>query len=250
MKYFKKILLIGVMIMSLFELSGCTDYPEIDTKAAADTALNYMESKYGQDFEVVNSKKYKIGFGEEADVYGEVRLVLKDDESVKEYSVQVYPNVDGNGYYIAMDNYICSLMEPILQSWMNEKAKNLFNNNFLGYVSSSSQANSGGSIAGFSKGFPIITNTNEVNSIIQKYGINYIYWIEIPQDEYSSDIQEDLKKMFTPYFDEGGSDLVNVRITVYSNSDFAKRKEAINNNEVAGNNYQKVREDEFILVNT
>ncbi|MDE7432319.1 MAG: hypothetical protein K2N34_10465 [Lachnospiraceae bacterium] len=229
-----------VFLITTFPLMvsmGCGKNLRMDTDKCAAVALEYLESKYQTEFEVVDSTQIMRVYGPAG--YAEVTVSNKFEDTENEYLVTVYPDgsSDDNkdGYYdlyqVISDDYMSYLLEDYAR---NEMDKLLIEAGFTRFISSVGigQMGLGEGSSGFSADFPILNEESfSLKEVLDNSRIKIHYWIKMSESEYSDILQDRITSIIQPLLSD---DLVTFSIDVYEN-DYYSEIEDSRKNEVGYN---------------
>lgn len=101
--------------------SGCYergDYDLVDAEKAGQFAIEYMNSKYNRDFELISSKKDKEQnvVVDITNVWVDVYFILKGDDSGKNYHAEiVLDENDKSKYRIKYEDYTSTEANPVIK---------------------------------------------------------------------------------------------------------------------------------------
>lgn len=218
---FKIIVLVLVCIMTF---TGCTDsreYPLIDAEKAGQVALEYMNSKYNAEFELVSSKKNAYYFLlNEVEAYVMSEFTVKGDNSGNTYKVKLCLNEDDQSIYdIVCDNYMNSITIPLLKEKMDNILGELQIPEYITSVSESDRF--------FERDFPVLNEQDTLKEFAYSCRLIFDYEVTMPESSYYEDINEDIKKIFNPYFSD---DYIRIGVAVYTDDYYNEYKKAIINN--------------------
>ena len=167
------------MVVILLSMTGCLGdgKPDTDYEAIGQCAVDYMKEKYDVDFELSN---YIVPMGKN---FAEIRGYVDGNEEVKYIVYACADEVDedndgyADSYTIIGDNYMCTILEPLIKNDMDRLlADNGFGN--LDSVTSvyniwerSSEHKRTG---GISNSFPVCNEENFVlENIIKSYYMRF-----------------------------------------------------------------------------
>ena len=224
MKKIKKCMIaIVVFATVIINSTGCESKPIMDEDKCAEVALEYMKNKYQKDFELVSSVQNKKVIGRKG--YATVR-VLTDEE--KEYCVMVYPDgdedTDKDGYYdsykVGVDDYICTLVEDNIKYDLDEVIKKIGIKQFISGVYVRELTGYENAI-GFSSDFYLNEENNTLVGLLKSNDIKISYNIEIPQCEFSTNLEDEITGELKKYISE---DIIYVNIDSYDENTYSLRK--------------------------
>ena len=127
MNKLKKLFAVAILISAMLALGACGDgYKEFDLDKCEEVALQYLEERYGEKFEVTYCGEAKKFVGSA----GYVKVIVKKerDEEEKIYLVIVHPkgekdeNDDGyyDSYEVTSDDYMVELIDYVIKEKMDE----------------------------------------------------------------------------------------------------------------------------------
>jgi len=240
--------MLSVVLGGAFMLSGCENRPSTNIDEAEKVALQYMKDKYNVLFDIESCNEKKESFRSDS-VLIEARLKLSDSDT--DYIVDLKPSFfdeDKDGFYdsyIAIsDNYMCDIMKPMIKEDMDDVLKEAGFDNFVSCVENITQdgIDSG---HGFLSDFPVITNNEfDLESIMCEYDLNFYYQIHIPISESDNQIKNRIISSYTSLF---SADFVCFHIYMYSDEDFVKINERINNDDFNASEFEILDETSFNL---
>lgn len=225
----KKIISLLLSILIALTFTSCNIFkksePDIldllDPQKAREVALEYMENKYGEEFEIVQSAY--LHYNDEKGIV--VVLNKADDEEKTNYQVKVYlDEEDKTTHYVYSDTYMSTLVTPILEKRMNEEFDSI-SQEYIGSVSGVSQLGENMDILSFVSDFPIPSEEISLDDFSQKYKLSFDYNIELPISRYNNETEQKIWDRFHPYFTD---DYVLCRMSVYSDEDYFKLETADN----------------------
>ena len=219
-------------------LTGCEknpvreEYNTLDTGKAAEVAMEYMTTKYGDKFELSSCEKKAeytnyIYFGKMAKVWLEAEFTVKGDDTEQKYKVSMFlDEEDKITYHVAWDNYMRTIADPFLLNGINDVLKANGIEEYISYINYSSQG-----IAyrkGFSSDFPVLTEDDIFKDIVEQYELGFDYWIEMPKSVYEYNIENTIRNAFKNHFID---DSVLFTILVYPDEVYQERKSLHNSEE-------------------
>ena len=221
-----------IITSSLLLFSGCDKKNRLhmDADKCAEAALEYLEEKYQTEFEVLRSSEQRKYIGSAG--YAEVIVSEKNGNEEDRYAVIVYPDgssdEDKDGYYdsykIVSDTYMCYLLQDYAK---NDLDKLLMEAGLTRFVSSVSIEEVGGieGFSGFAAEFTVQSEESfSLKDILDNYKIIIIYWIEIPESEYSEMLQTNITNIMRPLVSD---DLISLDIEVYSEETYKEREQLL-----------------------
>lgn len=205
------------LIACVMTFSGCLEKkPLIDSEKVGQTALEYMNSKYNQNFELLSCEPSKDWGIENQESYAKAEVSLNDDK----YLVKLYLSEDDKSdWKVYWDDYVNIIAEPFFKNNMDNILHDELNiKEFVSDIGTLS--------AGFAENFPVITEKDTLKEIADSYAIGLIYWIDMPESSHYDGIDEDIKKTLDSYFPYG---YVAVSIGVYSDDCYYQYKDISEN---------------------
>ena len=137
MKKIKKCMIaIVVFATVIINSTGCKKKVYIDVDKCAEVALEYMKTKYNEDFEVAYKYEVRRVFGSAGYVEVDVRIKGKE----KEYRVIVYPDEKEENdktyasYKVISDEYMCNLVKDKIKVELDNVVKEVGMNRFISGV--------------------------------------------------------------------------------------------------------------------
>jgi len=207
---------------------GCLEKkPLIDSEKAGTVAVEYMNSKYNQDFELLSCKPSKDWGIENQKSYAKAQVSLNGDIYYVNLCLSENNKSDWKVYN---DSYMDIIAYPFFRNNMdNILHDELDIKKFTSYVCTRS--------AGFDSNFPVITENDTLKEIADSYSIALMYFIDMPESSHYEGIDEDIQKVLAPYFPHG---IVDVSVNVYRDDIYSSVKEesAIFNNKDALFSYE------------
>ncbi|MBE6837277.1 MAG: hypothetical protein E7509_04690 [Ruminococcus sp.] len=251
----KKLISLLTMIVMLLSMTGCDDKekkPEMDPESAGEFAVDYMKEKYDVAFDLID---FIVPMGKD---YAEIRGYIDNNEEV-EYIVyacgdDVDKDDDGyaDSYTIIGDNYMCTILEPLIK---NDMDKLLADNGFANIELISLVYNvrerylKANCTGGVSDIFPVCNEKNFVlENMIMAYDLSYFYDISIPENEYYDGFEEDIEYILNQRIGSLiSNDTIFVDIYVYSVEDFSIKKEEYVNINESSKYFQPVKKIDIML---
>ena len=169
----KNYLFIVSCFLLLFTLNGCVKQSKIPTEEEAEqVALNYMYDKYGIDVNIQNNETHRVGFVR----YQQVSFSLPTSDLNLWYDVYVsYDEFDKKTPIVISDTYMNEYLRPLLTEYLNTiigteiaKVVNVYSKQEVP--------------KGFPADFPVISNANEMKSLIVTQNLSFDYWIYVDGD--------------------------------------------------------------------
>ena len=223
-----------ITTLPLMVCMGCGDNLRMNTDKCAEVALEYLESKYQTEFEVVDSSQRMQVYGPAG--YAQVTVRNKSEDNENEYIVTVYPDdlsdedKDGeyDSYKVVSDTYMCYLLQGYAR---NEMDNLLMEAGLTRFISSVGLEEHGGIAGfwGFATDFPIQSEeTFSFKDILYNRIITIDCWIKIPKSEYSDMLQNNITNIIQPLLTS--DDLVTITINVYNDEYYSEIEEYRKNN--------------------
>lgn len=227
MKHICKILLV-MCCVCLCSFSGCDEkndlYEKLDTKKAEQVALEYMIEKYGEGFSVVSSKKeYEAGYVPASiqSYWCDVELTLKDSETMDNYIVRVTLKDNGEkpDYVIEWDNYMNTLVAPLIKRDIESAISKLGLSDYSVYIYSICEEHIGGK--GFSPDFNIDPEKDTLNSIIERYDLWVCLNVNIPESTYKENLASEFQKILEEHCSQKFSgDYIRTSIISFDDAEY------------------------------
>ena len=202
--------IVVAMMFCIVFCTGCLEKkPLIDCEKVGQTALEYMNSKYNQDFELLSCKPSKdFGIKNQAS-YAKAEVSLNDDT----YYVNLW--LDKSDWKVYWDDYMNTIAISFFKSNMDDILyKEIDIKEFTSNIGTYS--------GGFADNFPVITEKDTLKEIASSYAIGLRYWIDMPESSHYEGVDEDIKNALDPYFPHG---IVQINIDVYSDDVYSSVKE-------------------------
>ena len=234
----KKVKLLVVMslivVSSILGFSGCEKRILMDEEKCAEVALEYMENKYQEEFEVLDSGEVGKFMGKAG--YAEVTVRNKTESSENKYYVVVYPDgsddKDDDGYYdgykVISDDYMCQLINDYVKKEVDTLLIEAGVTKFFSSVS----IQEGGGIEGFwgfGVDFPVQNEKSfSLKKLLDNRKITMICWLEMPEREYCIELQNSIIDILKPLLKD---DLIMFNVEIY-NDEHYKEIEEFNENKV------------------
>ncbi len=128
---------VALSMACIMTFSGCYErgyYDLVDAEKAGQFAIDYMNSKYSQDFELISSKKdaEQNIVVDIKDVWIDVYFSLKGDDSGKEYhATVVLDENDKSKYKIKYEDYMDTVMFSVIKEKMDIRLDGFFHNEHI-----------------------------------------------------------------------------------------------------------------------
>ena len=219
----KIIFVLAIMLILLVILPGCTKVTYMDEEKCAEVALEYMEEKYGKEFEVISSKQPKGVVGRSDYVEVSVKEKITNNEEV--FYITLYTDgkkdKDKDGYYdnykVISDTYMCYLLSDYALKDVEELLTRVNLEDYYVFIDIKERIQSEG-FFGCSENFPIIKE-NEISliNLLEQYRMDLGINIKIPENEYYNELEKDLSAIFQPLVSE---DLIYIHLNTYENDKF------------------------------
>lgn len=207
----KKVIALSVVCTMIF--SGCFEKkPLIDSEKVGAVALEYMNSKYNQDFELISCKPSKDFGIENQESYANAKVSLKDDE----YSVKLTLSEDNKSEWeVYWDDYMNTVADPFFRENMDSIIQNVLDvKEFTSGLCTVS--------GGYSDKFPVLNENDTLKEIADSNAIALIYDVYMPESSHYEGVDEDVKNALDPYFPHS---LVYINVYIYSNDVYGSVKE-------------------------
>lgn len=207
----KKVIALSVVCTMIF--SGCLEKkPLIDSEKVGAVALEYMNSKYNQDFELISCKPSKDFGIENQESYANAKVSLKDDE----YSVKLTLSEDNKSEWeVYWDDYMNTVADPFFR----ENMDSIFQNELDVKEFTSDLCTVSG---GYAENFSVLNENDTLKEIADSNAIALIYDVYMPESSHYEGVDEDVKNALDPYFPHG---LVYINVYIYSNDVYGSVKE-------------------------
>ena len=236
-----KIIFIFIIILTLLViLPSCTKVTYMDEEKCAEVALEYMEEKYGKEFEVISSKQPKGVVGRSDYVEVSVKEKITNNEEV--FYITLYTDgkkdKDKDGYYdnykVISDTYMCYLLYPCLKNDIEEILEEIFNKKYM-YSFGIEEKELGVGASGFSSEFSVGNlEIFSLKEICDNYNISSSWYIKIPKSVYEEGVKEILEASIKTMLSD---DYVMITIEIYSDEKYMQLEEKIKedkNYDIAG----------------
>ena len=227
MKNICKILLV-MCCVCLCSFSGCYEkndlYEKLDTKTAEMFALDYMNRKYDKDFYVVSSNKNKemsYAPGKINDFWCDVEIAIEDSETMDNYIVRVTLKDNGEkpDYVIEWDNYMNTLVAPLIKGDIESAISKLGLSDYSVYIYSICEEHIGGK--GFSPDFNIDPEIDTLNSIIERYDLWVCLNVNIPESTYKENLASEFQKILEEHCSQKFSgDYIRASIISFDDAEY------------------------------
>lgn len=207
----KKVIALSMACAMTF--SGCLEKkPLIDAEKVGAVALEYMNSKYNQDFELLSCEPSKDFGIENQESYANAEVSLEDDE----YLVRLILSEDNkSGWEVYWDDYMNTVADPFFKENMDSIFQNELDiKEFTSYLCTVS--------GGYSDRFPVLNENDTLKEIASSNAIALRYYVDMPESSHYEGMDEDIQQALDPYFPYG---TVYVYIDVYSDNCYSRCKE-------------------------
>ena len=234
----KKVKFLMVMCLiitsSLLLFTGCGKNLRMNTDKCAEVALEYLESKYQTEFEVLDSRQRMQIYGPAG--YAQVTVRNKSEDNENEYVVTVYPDdlsdedKDGvyDSYKVVSDDYMCHLLNDYVKNEMDNLLMEAGLTRFISSVGIRETGMGVGS-SGFSSNFPLLSEENfSLKDILDNHIITIYCWLAVPESGYSEMLQNSITNVMQPLLTS--DDYISVNIDVYTGEYFNEIEELDKNN--------------------
>ena len=247
MKKIKKYMIaIVVFAMIIINSTGCESKPIMDEDKCAEVALEYMKTKYHEDFEVTYSQEKKRIIGRAG--YAEVDVRVKGKE--KEYCVIVYPDKKKKNdkayvsYKVVSDDYMCELVKQNVKLELDNIIKEMGINRFISeiYVDEIGEVKG---FHGFSSDFYINEENNTLQGLLDNRCIDISYIIEVPESEFNSSYKNSITELL---YSKISGDIISVYIKAYSEDTYTERENVYKEKGYEQLNDLITLEDMYILI--
>lgn len=205
--------IIAVLLVSIASCTGCLEKePLIDAEKVGAVALEYMNSKYNQDFELISCEPSKDRGIENQESYANAKVSLEDDE----YLVRlVLSEDDKSEWEVYQDDYMNTVADPFFRENMDSIIQNVLDvKEFTSGLCTVS--------GGYSDKFPVLNENDTLKEIADSNAIALMYFIYMPESSHYEGMDEDVKNALDPYFPHG---LVYINVYVYSDDVYGSVKE-------------------------
>ena len=223
MKKIKKCMIaIVVFAMVIISSTSCKKKVYIDVDKCAEVALEYMKTKYNEDFEVAYKHEVRRVFGSAGYVEVDVRIKGKE----KEYCVIVYPDKKKKNdkayvsYKVVSDNYMSGLVENVAKSDLDNIVNQMKINEYISDISVYEICKIDG-FCGFSSEFYISNENNTINGLLENENVCITYRIEVPENEFNKDYEKYFKEILKSKISD---DSISISIVSYPEETFAERE--------------------------
>ena len=218
----KSMLLLIVFVSVIISSTSCKKKVYIDVDKCAEVALEYMKTKYNEDFEVAYKYEVRRVFGSAGYVEVDVRIKGKE----KEYCVIVYPDKKKKNdkayvsYKVVSDNYMSGLVENVAKSDLDNIVNQMKINEYISDISVYEICKIDG-FCGFSSEFYISNENNTLNGLLENENVCITYRIEVPENEFNKDYEKYFKEILKSKISD---DRISISIVSYPEETFAERE--------------------------
>ena len=247
MKKIKKCMIaIVVFAMVIISSTSCKKKVYIDVDKCAEVALEYMKTKYNEDFEVAYKYEVRRVFGSAGYVEVDVRIKGKE----KEYCVIVYPDKKEKNdkayvsYKVISDDYMCELVKQNVKLELDNIIKEMGINRFISdiYVDEIGEVKG---FHGFSSDFYINEENNTLQGLLDNRCIDISYIIEVPESEFNSSYKNSITELL---YSKISGDIISVYIKAYSEDTYTERENVYKEKGYEQLNDLITLEDMYILI--
>ena len=242
----KSMLLLIVFVTVIISSTSCKKKVYIDVDKCAEVALEYMKTKYNEDFEVVYKHEVRRVFGSARYVEVDVRIKGKE----KEYCVIVYPDKKKKNdkayvsYKVVSDDYMCELVKQNVKLELDNIIKEMGINRFISeiYVDEIGEVKG---FHGFSSDFYINEENNTLQGLLDNRCIDISYIIEVPESEFNSSYKNSITELL---YSKISGDIISVYIKAYSEDTYTERENVYKEKGYEQLNDLITLEDMYILI--
>lgn len=235
-KFMRKSILLFLIMALIISATGCekekSEYQLLSTDKAEKAALEYMNSKYGEEFYILKSKKdAQYGYlpGTIQDCWIHVTVGIEDDDPVNEYTVQLHLNEDGENYDIDWDDYQVHIITPWVKSEIDKIISTIEIQDYITLDSIVSEIDAYGN--GFTNDFIVQAENITIKDFFNLYKIVYHYTVLLPEKAYNDEIVKGINKLFRGYFND---DAVSITIEVITDEFYSLCENSVDiNNSVS-----------------
>ena len=152
---------------------GCSaPEPVPDQAAAEQTAVTYMQEKYGTGIRISMSQTRRIGTNR----YEQIRFSAEDDDSGSEYEIYVgFDPADPKTPAVVCETYMQHELEPLLTEWLNAQTG-------AEVAETVNCAQIADLPAGFRSDFPRIETPDEAEALIAANRLTFDYTVYVGGD--------------------------------------------------------------------
>ena len=245
MKKVKFLVVISLMVVSsILGFSGCEKRILMDEEKCAEVALEYMENKYQEEFEVLYSGEVGKFIGTAG--YAKVNVSNKNENVENKYIVVVYPDgsadKDDDGYYdsykVISDDYMSEVITKYAKKEVDKLLIDAGLTRFISRIGINEVVRCEG-FTGFSADF-ILKDEKEfsLEQLLLNYCIDINCSLEVPESEISDSLQANIISQFKSLVSD---DSISFNIEIYSEETYIEREELYKENEALFRNDRKNR---------
>lgn len=205
--------IISVLFVGIMTCTGCLEKkPLIDAEKVGAVALEYMNSKYNQDFGLLSCEPSRDFGIEEQESYAKAEISLNDDKYLVKLSLS---KDDKSGWEVYWDDYMNTIAEPFFKENMDNILQNELDiKEFTSCLCTFSR--------GYSDRFPVLDENDTLKEITDSCATALIYEIDMPESSHYEGMDKDIQKALDPYFPHG---ILDIYIDVYSDGCYSRCKE-------------------------
>lgn len=231
-------------------------YQNFDTKKAEKIALDYMNGKYDETFRIIGSEKdYEAGYvpGSIQYFWCDVELSLKDSDLGDSYTVRVTINDSCDDYNIAWDNYMTTLVTPLIKRDVENIVSKMELNDYFIDSYDIGEKGVGGIVGnkGFKSDFDIDIEKDTLCSIMEKNDIWLCFKLYLPESAYNKSLVSGFEKTLESNLSQGVSDdYVRVAVLSFDDDYYSEiKKLSEGGNKLPSNHEYKAIHDDVIKLN-
>lgn len=228
MKQVKKLFAGTVLISIMFLLNSCGDgYKEFDLSQCKEVALQYLQEKYGEKFEVTDCWEVKKYIGSAG--YVKVEVKKEKDDNDNKYLLIVYPkenkDENGDGYYDSYEVTSDDYMNELINNVIKEKIDGIFiDAGFPEFFSSMGMEiwDDREYKVGVTSSF-VENDAYEcsIEELFDRYKMYIVYNINILDENYNENMENEMTEILK---DKISDDFINCRIYVYGKKNYNLEK--------------------------
>ena len=227
MRKFKHFMTVAILTGTMLVMNGCGNGYDFDLDKCEEVALQYLEEKYGKEFEVVNcweARKITHSAG-----YAKVSVKIKGSEDDEDYLLYIYPvgnkDEDGDGYYdsyeVTSDNYLKRLVETVVKDKIDKLLIDDGLNDFFSTMGVE-VLDDGRFTAGITSDFTEDDVYNlTIEELFGKYRFYILYRINVSEENYYDEMENQITSILKGKI---SNDIVNCEIYVYDNENYNEKK--------------------------
>lgn len=251
----KRLVLLMLLSMMSLNLFGCDKkndlYKTLDNDEAEKIALEYMNGKYDRTFSVVGSQKnYEAGYVPTSiqHYWCDVVLTLNDSDSEDNYIVRVTTKDSDEDYIIEWDNYMTTLITPLVKRDINSIISEMKITDYFVYSCYISEKEGAG---GFKPDFNIDIEKDTLSSVVEKSDIWLYFNLYIPESAYKKSMVSEFEKALESDLSHGNADdYVRVSVLSFDDDYYSEiKKLSESGNELPLNHEYKAIHEEVIKMN-